>query len=69
MNEIAANPYLLCEEYVPTTADWDEQEADLDRKVATDRQIDFFTIDIGLFPDERTAMDLRTRNYESSARW
>lgn len=50
--EIAANPYLLCEEYVPTTSKDDERQTELDRERRTDAPIDYFTIDIGLFPDE-----------------
>lgn len=50
--DIAANPYLLCEEYVPTTVKESERSNELDREQRTDNPIDYFTIDIGLFPDE-----------------
>ena len=49
--DIAANPYLLCEEYVPTTVYEEERSKELDREQRTDNPIDYFTIDIGLFPD------------------
>lgn len=52
-SDLVANPYLLCETYVPSTEDERERSADLDREVLTDRNIDYFTIDIGLFPDSR----------------
>jgi ATP-dependent exoDNAse (exonuclease V) alpha subunit len=51
-NDIAANPYLLCEEYVPTTTGEKEESLDRGREVPSDGPIDYFTIDIGLFPDE-----------------
>jgi ATP-dependent exoDNAse (exonuclease V) alpha subunit len=50
--EIGGNPYVLCEEYVPATDNEKERQADLNRELRTDGQIDYFTIDIGLFPDE-----------------
>jgi hypothetical protein len=51
-DDIAANPYLLGEEYIPATNNDNERSIDLDREVRTDGPIDYFTIDIGLFPDE-----------------
>lgn len=51
--EVAANPYLLCENYVPATADGKLQKADLDRELATDGPIGYATIDLGMFPDAR----------------
>ncbi len=51
-DDIATNPYLLCEEYVPTTRGEKEELLDRDREVATDGPVDYFTIDVGLFPDE-----------------
>lgn len=45
--ELASNPYLLCESYVPAT-----NSDDLDREQPTDRPIDYFTIDAGMFPDD-----------------
>ncbi|WP_371763805.1 ATP-dependent RecD-like DNA helicase [Massilia sp.] len=52
-SDLASNPYLLCETYVPSNEDGLERSADLDREVFTDRAIDYFTIDIGMFPDRR----------------
>jgi ATP-dependent exoDNAse (exonuclease V) alpha subunit len=52
VHELAGNPYLLCEEYVPATEYDRERVADLDRENRTDGPIDYFTIDIGLFPDD-----------------
>jgi hypothetical protein len=52
-SNLVSNPYLLCETYVPSTEDDRERAADLDREVLTDRDIDYFTIDIGMFPDSR----------------
>ena len=51
--EIERNPYLLCESYMPATIDETENFADLDREQRTDGPIDYFTIDIGMFPDRR----------------
>ena len=51
--ELAANPYLLCEQYVPSTDLEKERVADLDREQRTDGPIDYFTVDIGMFPDGR----------------
>ncbi|HEX9964887.1 MAG TPA: ATP-dependent RecD-like DNA helicase [Allosphingosinicella sp.] len=51
--EIAANPYLLAESYVPATSDRREDRADLDREQRTDGPIDYMVIDIGMFPDHR----------------
>ena len=51
--EIERNPYLLCESYVPATDEASEDSADLDREQRTDGPIDYFTIDIGMFPDRR----------------
>jgi hypothetical protein len=51
--ELAANPYLLSESYVPATEAPSESAADLDREQRTDGLIDYFTIDIGMFPDGR----------------
>ena len=51
--ELAQNPYLLSECYVPATDQARESAADLDREQRTDGPIDYFTIDIGMFPDRR----------------
>lgn len=51
-DQISQNPYLLCESYVPSIEDEDERNRDLDREQATDGPIDYFSIDIGMFPDE-----------------
>ena len=51
--KIERNPYLLCESYVPATDEASENLADLDREQRTDGPIDYFTIDIGMFPDRR----------------
>ena len=51
--DIAQNPYLLSESYVPATDVGAESAADLDRDQRTDGAIDYFTIDIGMFPDSR----------------
>ena len=50
--EIARNPYLLAESYRPATDQWRESVADLDREQRTDGPIDYFTIDVGMFPDQ-----------------
>lgn len=50
---VAHNPYLLSESYVPATNNADESRADLDREQRTDGPIDYFTIDVGMFPDRR----------------
>lgn len=50
--DIERNPYLLCEQYVPATENEGEQRRDRDREVSTDGPIGYFTIDIGMFPDE-----------------
>ncbi|HXR75393.1 MAG TPA: ATP-dependent RecD-like DNA helicase [Bryobacteraceae bacterium] len=49
--ELSANPYLLCEQYVPSIELDKERSADLDREQRTDGPIDYFTVDIGMFPD------------------
>lgn len=51
--DIARNPYLLSESYVPATDRGAESATDLDREQRTDGAIDYFTIDIGMFPDSR----------------
>ena len=51
--DVAQNPYLLCENYVPATSESRESTADLDREQRTDGPVDYFTIDIGMFPDRR----------------
>ena len=51
--EVAENPYLLSENYVPATDQPKETAADLNREQRTDGPIDYFTIDIGMFPDKR----------------
>ena len=51
--DIARNPYLLAESYRPATDQGAESTADLDREQRTDGPIDYFTIDIGMFPDQR----------------
>jgi len=45
-DDLIANPYLLCENYVPTDRNLDEPEH-------LDGPIDIFMIDFGMFPDER----------------
>jgi hypothetical protein len=54
--QLEQNPYLLSESYVPATEDEKEQIADLDREQRTDGFIDYFTIDVGMFPDKRYRM-------------
>lgn len=51
--DVATNPYLLAENYRPSTERDAESRADLDREQRTDGPIDYFTIDIGMFPDRR----------------
>lgn len=51
--EIAENPYLLAESYKSATEKRGEERADLDREQRTDGPIDYFTIDIGMFPDQQ----------------
>ena len=51
--DVAENPYLLAESYGPATDQGRESAADLDREQRTDGPIDYFTIDIGMFPDGR----------------
>lgn len=51
-SQIAKNPYLLCENYVPAIEEDREKSLDLDREERTDGPIDYFTVDIGMFPDE-----------------
>jgi hypothetical protein len=51
--ELTANPYLLCEQYVPAVDLEKERSADLDREQRTDGPIDYFTVDIGMFQDSR----------------
>lgn len=51
--EIEKNPYLLCENYVAATEVDKERSEDFDREQKTDGAIDYFTIDIGMFPDSR----------------
>jgi ATP-dependent exoDNAse (exonuclease V) alpha subunit len=45
-DDLCDNPYLLCEQYIPETKEYDEPEEN-------DNAIDVFTIDIGMFPDKR----------------
>ena len=52
-NDVARNPYLLSESYVSATDNGKESLADLDREQRTDNPIDYFTIDVGMFPDQR----------------
>ena len=52
-DDVARNPYLLSESYVPATDNGDESRADLDREQRTDGPIDYFAIDVGMFPDRR----------------
>jgi hypothetical protein len=51
--DVAQNPYLLSESYVPATENEKERLTDLDREQPTDGPIDYLTIDIGMFPDRR----------------
>jgi exodeoxyribonuclease V alpha subunit len=53
VSDLVANPYLLSESYVPSTDAEDENNADLDREQRTDSPIDYFTVDVGMFPDKR----------------
>lgn len=52
-DDVARNPYLLSESYVAATDNPNESRADLDREQRTDNPIDYFTIDVGMFPDQR----------------
>ena len=52
--QIVANPYLLCENYVPS-------EKETDKPLLENRPIGLFTIDIGMFPDTRYPV---TKDYE-----
>ncbi len=52
-DDVARNPYLLSENYVAATNNADESQADLDREQRTDSPVDYFTIDVGMFPDRR----------------
>ena len=52
-DDVARNPYLLSESYVPATDNANESLADLDREQRTDNPIYYFTIDVGMFPDRR----------------
>lgn len=51
--DIAANPYVLAESYVPATRDTREESEDLDREQRSDAAVDYAVIDIGMFPDHR----------------
>lgn len=51
--DIAANPYVLAESYVPATVSAREEQEDLDREQRSDAAIDYAVIDIGMFPDHR----------------
>ncbi len=51
--DIAANPYVLAESYVPATRYGKEEREDLDREQRSDAAIDYAVIDIGMFPDHR----------------
>ncbi|AZO05598.1 ATP-dependent RecD-like DNA helicase [Mesorhizobium sp. M2A.F.Ca.ET.043.02.1.1] len=51
--DIAANPYVLAESYVPATTKAREEQEDLDREQRTDAAIDYAVIDIGMLPDHR----------------
>lgn len=46
--QVASNPYLLAEEYVPAVSD-----EDLDKEEIPDGPIGLFTIDIGMHPDPK----------------
>jgi exodeoxyribonuclease V alpha subunit len=50
--QIADNPYLLCEVYAPVSIDPKRERIELDREELRDGPISIFTIDIGMFPDE-----------------
>lgn len=50
--EIAKNPFLLAESYQPATQQPTESSTDLDREQRSDGPIDYFSIDVGLFPDD-----------------
>lgn len=51
--DIAANPYVLAESYVPAIRQANEERQDLDREQRSDAAIDYAVIDIGMFPDHR----------------
>lgn len=51
--DIAANPYVLAESYVPATRSASEEREDLDREQRSDAAVDYAVIDIGMFPDHR----------------
>ncbi|WP_165440778.1 ATP-dependent DNA helicase [Rubripirellula amarantea] len=50
--QLTANPYILCEDYVAATDNDAEREIDKDRELPSDAKIDYFQIDIGMFPDD-----------------
>jgi len=50
---IAKNPYLLCEKYVPVGSDQASRDTELEQPHIRDGSIGLFDIDIGMFPDER----------------
>jgi len=51
--EITSNPYVLSEEYVPVTSKPKLRLMELDQPEMRDGPISVFTVDIGMFPDER----------------
>lgn len=51
-DQLAANPYLLCERYRPSTLVDSQKNSDLDKEQYTDGPIDYAIIDLGLFPDD-----------------
>src|SRR5262249_632739 len=51
--DVTSNPYVLSESYVPATNNEREDSEDLDREQRTDAPIDYFTVDVGMFPDKK----------------
>ncbi|MDR7156287.1 hypothetical protein J2W40_003128 [Sphingobium xenophagum] len=52
-DDIANNPYVLAESYIPASRKGKEEREDLDREQRSDAAIDYAVIDIGMFPDHR----------------
>ena len=57
IEEIAKNPYVLCEEY-----QYELTDEDLDEEEINDTPIDLFKIDIGMFPEKCLKGNLRLQN-------
>ncbi len=56
-DEIAKNPYVLCEEYK-----FELTDEELDQEEISDGSIDLFKIDIGMFPEKYIKGNLRLQN-------